>query len=110
MKCIDTSDLKADPIVWFQHLWYKPLALTFGALLPTLLPVVFWGEDWLNSFLVCAVFRALFTWHNIFLINSAAHLYGSKPYSRKLKPSENMLVSYATFGEGYHNYHHYFPR
>ena len=36
-------------------------------------------------------------------------MFGQKPYNEKIAPVENVLVSFGTFGEGYHNYHHTFP-
>ena len=49
------------------------------------------------------------TLHFTWLVNSAAHLYGSKPYDVNIGPTENMLVSALAMGEGFHNYHHTFP-
>ena len=46
-----------------------------------------------------------FTW----LVNSAAHLYGNRPYDPGLNPSENPIVSIASLGEGWHNWHHKYP-
>lgn len=36
-------------------------------------------------------------------------MFGERPYNKKIEPRENMWVSYATWGEGFHNYHHVFP-
>lgn len=44
-----------------------------------------------------------------FLVNSAAHIWGNKPYDKSILPAQNISVSVATFGEGFHNYHHVFP-
>lgn len=43
------------------------------------------------------------------LVNSAAHAWGNKPYDKTIKPVQSVPVSFATFGEGFHNYHHVFP-
>ena len=43
-------------------------------------------------------------------VNSFAHYIGDKPYNSKLKACENLLVSIITFGEGWHNYHHSYPK
>lgn len=37
-------------------------------------------------------------------------MFGDRPYNRHIEPRENYWVSYGAFGEGYHNYHHTFPR
>lgn len=97
---IDTADLMADPVVRFQFRFYKPLAVLIWGLLPALLPLLCWGESVINGIAVCVAFRYALTCHNVFLINSAAHLYGTKPYSRKMKPCENLFVSYMSLGEG----------
>ena len=47
--------------------------------------------------------------HATWLVNSAAHMFGMKPYDTKIGPSENMAVSLVAMGEGFHNYHHTFP-
>ena len=46
-----------------------------------------------------------FTW----MVNSVAHLWGSKPYDVHINPAENLIVSLLSTGEGFHNYHHTFP-
>jgi stearoyl-CoA desaturase (delta-9 desaturase) len=51
----------------------------------------------------------LFTLHATWLVNSAAHLYGSHPYDEHSNPAESPLVSASALGEGWHNYHHAFP-
>ena len=46
--------------------------------------------------------------HATFLINSAAHTWGSQPYSTENTSKDSPLLSFFTFGEGYHNFHHTF--
>lgn len=43
------------------------------------------------------------------LVNSAAHMWGQRPYDKNINPSENWGVSLGAHGEGWHNYHHTFP-
>lgn len=78
-------------------------------ILPTIIPVYFWGETWTNAFFVATMFRYAFILNVTWLVNSAAHKWGDKPYDRSIKPSENMSVSFFALGEGFHNYHHTFP-
>lgn len=78
---IDMSDLEADPILMFQHnyyLWVMPL---FCFILPTLTPIYLWNETFVNSFCL-NILRYVFTLNSTWLVNSAAHLWGSKPYDR----------------------------
>jgi len=107
-KTIDMSDLAKDQIVMFQHRHYIPCFLVAGFVLPTLIPWLFWDEPILNSYLLSVV-RYVAVLHFTWLVNSAAHFYGMKPYDQTIGPTENMAVSLLAMGEGFHNYHHTFP-
>ena len=63
-----------------------------------------------NRYMVAGVLRYCFCLNFTFLVNSAAHLWGTRPYDKKSNPAENFLVSLVTTGEGWHNYHHAFPQ
>ena len=52
--------------------------------------------------------RVVVVHHATFLINSAAHTWGSQPYSTENTSKDSPLLSFFTFGEGYHNFHHTF--
>jgi stearoyl-CoA desaturase (Delta-9 desaturase) len=41
-----------------------------------------------------------------FCINSIAHYIGEATFSDSRTPRDSHFVSYLTFGEGYHNFHH----
>ncbi|GLV31138.1 Desaturase 1 [Carabus blaptoides fortunei] len=45
----------------------------------------------------------------LMMCNTAAHLWGPRPYDKFINPSENLSVSLLAMGEGWHNYHHTFP-
>lgn len=44
-----------------------------------------------------------------FLVNSVAHMYGKRPYDKRISPVESLPVAIGALGEGWHNYHHIFP-
>ncbi|XP_049870762.1 acyl-CoA Delta-9 desaturase-like [Pectinophora gossypiella] len=106
---IDMSDLAADWMVMFQKKYYYYLYLLLAILIPVWVPVHFFGDSWWNSFLVSYVFRYVFQLNGTWLVNSAAHLYGTRPYDKSLQPVESWFVSWLSLGEGWHNYHHAFP-
>lgn len=81
----------------------------FALGLPVIIPVLFWEESIVRSFLICYVWRQGVVLHDTWFVNSAAHLLGDKPYDPKIIPVENTFVSMFTMGEGYHNFHHAFP-
>jgi len=78
-------------------------------LMPTLVPTLLWGETAWNAFFVCAMFRYCFTLNMTWLVNSAAHMWGQRPYDEHINPSENYVTVFGAIGEGFHNYHHTFP-
>ncbi|XP_053597383.1 acyl-CoA Delta-9 desaturase [Microplitis demolitor] len=108
-KGIDMSDLEADPVVAFQKKHYKFLMPLICFILPAFAPVYFWGESWNNSYFVAVILRYVWTLHMTWLVNSAAHFFGGKPYDKYMNPSENVMVAWGALGEGWHNYHHVFP-
>ena len=68
-----------------------------------------WNESILASYLVAGCLRYCVVLHGTWLVNSAAHLYGSHPYDPAINPAENRYVAYVSVGEGWHNWHHTFP-
>ncbi|XP_076673441.1 acyl-CoA Delta-9 desaturase-like [Andrena cerasifolii] len=108
-KGVDISDLEKNPVLVFQKRYYMVLMPLLCFVMPTVVPVLCWNETWSNGFYVLAVMRYIITLNATWLVNSVAHLYGNKPYDKYMNPSENMCVTIATGGEGWHNYHHVFP-
>jgi stearoyl-CoA desaturase (delta-9 desaturase) len=64
--------------------------------------------NWLGVLVFGLLLRLVLTHHFTFLINSAAHMWGSQPWSTSHSARDSWLLSFFTFGEGYHNYHHTF--
>jgi stearoyl-CoA desaturase (delta-9 desaturase) len=48
-------------------------------------------------------------YHVTYLVNSAAHVIGSRRYETKDDSRNNWFVALLTFGEGWHNNHHHYP-
>ncbi|EMP24026.1 Acyl-CoA desaturase [Chelonia mydas] len=106
---LDLADLKADKVVMFQRRFYKLSVVVMCFLFPTLVPWCFWGESLRNSFFLPAILRYVLVLNATWLVNSAAHMFGNRPYDRNINPRENRLVTFGALGEGFHNYHHTFP-
>ncbi len=68
-----------------------------------------WGDNFWNGYWVAGAMRCVFVWHNTWLVNSAAHLWGDRPYDPHSNPAENPAVSFLAMGEGWHNWHHKYP-
>ncbi|CAN7993450.1 unnamed protein product [Ixodes hexagonus] len=108
-KSLDMSDLMADPVVRFQRKYYLPLMVLICFVLPGVIPWYFWGESLWYSFLVCGLTRYCFTLNMTWLVNSAAHMWGNRPYDKHISPRQNLVTIVGAHGEGFHNYHHTFP-
>lgn len=108
-KHVDLSDLEADPFVMFQKTYYKTLYFLLSICFPIAIPVLGWNENiWVGLF-GCYFFRMIILLNITWLVNSAAHMYGTRPYNNHIEPVESNLVSFLSLGEGWHNYHHCFP-
>ncbi len=51
----------------------------------------------------------VFLFHATVTINSIAHRWGSRRFATRDDSRNNWLLAMITFGEGWHNNHHYFP-
>ncbi|KAJ8944708.1 hypothetical protein NQ318_007921 [Aromia moschata] len=108
-KALDYSDLFVDPLVVFHQKYFIWLKLLFCFILPTMIPPLLWGESLILTIKAIAIVRYTLSLNFTWLVNSAAHLWGTKPYDKKIDPVQNLTVSVVAMGEGYHNYHHTFP-
>ncbi len=98
------EDLRKDRLVMWQHRHHFKI----GALVSVLLPLalgLFWG-DVLGYLVFAVVLRIVLTHHTTFLINSAAHMFGTRPYSDANSARDNAWLAPLTYGEGFHNFHH----
>jgi stearoyl-CoA desaturase (Delta-9 desaturase) len=101
------KDLYADKMVVWQHKYYIAIAVFFGIILPTLVGGLFFGS-YLGGFALGAMAKVVFIHHMTFFINSLCHYVGSTPYTDTNTAKDSWLMAFFTFGEGYHNFHHYF--
>ena len=63
------------------------------------------------SFVIYGIFvRAVLLWHSTWFVNSATHCWGYRTFSANDNARNLWWVSLLTYGEGWHNNHHTFPR
>ncbi len=97
------ADLEKDPLVRWQHRHHFVIG-GLVALLPVWIGLA--TGNVLGHLVIGLLLRIVLTHHTTFLINSAAHVFGSRPYTEANSARDNWLLAPFTFGEGYHNYHH----
>ena len=102
----NARDLERDPLLAFQNRHYLliALAINFGL---TIGAGLFVGDVW-GTFILAGLLRVVISHHFTFLINSLAHMWGSRPYTDENSARDNPVLAFLTHGEGYHNFHHIF--
>lgn len=100
------ADLEADPLVRWQDRYFFRIGAVV-ALIPAAIGLAT-GNVW-GHLVMGLLLRIVLTHHTTFLINSAAHVFGTQPYTDANTARDNGLLAPLTFGEGYHNFHHMWP-
>lgn len=67
------------------------------------------GTDGLQLVVWGFVISTVVLYHITFTINSLAHRLGKRAYPTRDDSRNNWLLAILTFGEGWHNNHHYYP-
>ena len=102
----NAQDLQRDPVVMWQHRHYVALTTLMNLGLPLLLGLAL--GDVIGTLLLVGLLRLVLNHHVTFLINSLAHVWGTRPYAEGNSARDNPVLAFLTYGEGYHNYHHQF--
>ena len=103
----NVPDLQANRLVRWQFRFHSAIGLVAGLGVPALVGA-FFGRP-LGGLLWGGFLRIALIHHTTFLVNSVAHLYGTRPYTEGNSGRDNALLAFITNGEGYHNFHHKFP-
>ena len=67
------------------------------------------GLNSLSTFIWGFLVPTVFLYHATFAVNSLSHLFGRKRFDTGDESRNNSLIALITFGEGWHNNHHFFP-
>ena len=69
-------------LLLFFYSHYKLLYTIFALGLPTIVPIYFWNEDPWMALWVGYFARTIINLNVTWLVNSAAHLYGTRPFDK----------------------------
>lgn len=100
-------DLTKSKFIMFQHNHYALFATFVGFILPGIVGY-FLGFGFWGGLIIGGSLRIALSQQSTFLINSAAHTFGTQPYTDTNSAKDSLVMAFLTFGEGYHNYHHFF--
>lgn len=95
-------DFANDPFhQWINKYYYIPTIIAAGALMAIGgWQMILWG----------IFLKTVVGWHFTWLVNSATHLWGTRRFETRDDSRNNGLIAAITWGEGWHNNHHAFPR
>lgn len=99
-------DLKADPVLVAQDKYYALWILLANIGLPALFGWMV--GDVAGTLILAGLLRLVLSHHFTFFINSLCHMFGTRPYTDTNTARDNPILAIFTWGEGYHNYHHFF--
>ena len=104
------EDLQADKILAWQDRHIFLIGFLVGIVLPGVAGYLALGgtHGFLGGMIYGGFLRVVIVHHATFLINSAAHTWGTQPYSTANTSRDSPFLSLLTYGEGYHNFHHTF--
>ena len=103
-------DLAKDRSMRIAHLLFLPTHFVTGLLL---FGAGYWMGGWYmaTSLLVWGLFLRMVTvLHATWFVNSASHIWGYRNYETTDDSRNNWWVALITYGEGWHNNHHAYPR
>lgn len=83
-----------------KYYWVPTVIVAIGLFLIGGFSMVLWG----------VFLKTVVGWHSTWLVNSATHLWGSRRFEVRDDSRNNALIAALTFGEGWHNNHHAYPR
>lgn len=104
----NVRDLAQDPMLVHQHQHYKLWSHLSGFVIPFLVGA--WIGGWTYAILFPVAARIFLVMNSAFFINSVAHSFGDQPFDPNTSARDHWLGVILTNGEGYHNFHHRFPR
>ena len=97
-----TPDMMRDPVQRFMNKYYWVSSILLGVALFAFggFSMIFWAIG----------LRVVFGWQTTWLVNSVTHTWGTRRFESRDTSTNNGLVAALTFGEGWHNNHHTYPR
>jgi stearoyl-CoA desaturase (Delta-9 desaturase) len=90
---------KYPELVWLNKYWAVP---------PTMLGVACFLVGGWSMLLIGFFLSTVLLWHGTFLVNSAAHIFGTRRFETTDDSKNSWWIALLTCGEGWHNNHHHY--
>lgn len=103
-----TEDTKWDRIKDLSKFPELVILNRFEKLVPTVLGFAVWYFFGWSGLFIGFFLSTVLLWHGTFVINSLAHVHGSRRYATDDDSRNNPWLAIVTLGEGWHNNHHHY--
>ena len=100
------NDLTKDKMILWQDKYYLAISIFIGFGLPLLYG--FYMGSPVGGLAIAGLLRIVFVHHCTFFINSLCHIVGQQTYTDTNTAKDSPLIAVFSYGEGYHNFHHFF--
>lgn len=78
--------------------YYKLSVVVMCFIIPTLVPWYFWDESLWVAYFIPGLLRYALVLNSSWLVNSAAHMWGMRPFDLNINPRENRFVAFSAIG------------
>lgn len=95
------KDFAKYPELRWMNRWEMVPSIAVGALVWAI-----WGWP---VFVWAGLVATTVLWHGTFVINSLCHVFGKRRFATTDTSKNSLILALITFGEGWHNNHHFFP-
>ena len=103
-------DMKDDRVLRFLDATFIPWHIVTGLVIAGI-GYQIGGSHMAWSLMTWGIFfRLTAVLHSTWLVNSASHIWGYRNYETSDDSRNNWIVAVVTYGEGWHNNHHAYPR
>lgn len=97
-------DLNKNNLVNWQHKNYYWFAILLNISVCFIVGLI--TNDMLGAFVFVGFLRLILTYHQTWAINSVAHFFGKKTFSKEATARDSLLLTFIIPSEGNHNFHH----
>lgn len=88
----------SNDVFLFLCRYYKSSVVLMCFVIPTVVPWYLWGESLWNAYFLASILRYTISLNVTWLVNSAAHMYGNRPYDKNINPRQNTFVTLGAIG------------
>ena len=105
---INCSDLLEDWVVYMNYVLNPAWDQFWCFGVPGLYGMWRYGS-FMRGLLIFGALRWVMELHATWCVNSVAHTFGYRPYTKDIRPCESFVTALVANGEGWHNWHHTYP-